>query len=246
MKNLKQTLLFFAVALLAFTSCDLGKQIQGIFNMKECTYNYNSVSKLTLSNVELSKSSNLLTLLPTLTQILTGNSSSIPMGLTVNVDVTNPNNSAAMLNSLQYILKIDDVQFATGAMDKSLNISSGGTQTMPLSFSVDLATLLSGSSGNAVQNIVKNFIGIGSQKSNVSLAIKPTFKIAGRDVVSPSYIPINFSFGGMKEVSTPSTSNSSSTKSTTNTSGRKSTAEPKSTESTTETSSKTSSKSAKK
>ena len=212
MKNLKQTVLLF-VALFAFSGCDLSKQAQGAYNMTQCKYDYNSISSLSLSDVDLSKSSNLLMLLPTLTKILTGSASSIPMGFTVNLDVTNPNKSAAMLNGLQYILKIDDVQFAAGAMDKSLNIASGGTQVMPLSFSIDLATLLSGDSKNAAQNIVKNFIGIGNEKSKVSLSIKPTFKIAGKSIASPSYIPISFSFGGMKDVSAPNPTNSSSTKS---------------------------------
>ena len=197
MLKMKQTLLLL-VALFAFSSCDLGKQAQGAYNMTQCKYNYNSVSELTLSGIDLSKSSNLLLLIPTLTNILSGNASSIPMGLTVNLDVANPNKTAAMLSGLQYILKIDDVQFAAGSMDKSLNIASGGTQVMPLSFSIDLVTLLSGNSGSAVQNIVKNFVGIGNEKSKVSLSIKPTFKIAGRSVSSPAYIPINFSFGGMK------------------------------------------------
>ena len=221
MVKMKQTVLLF-VALFAFTGCEFGKQLQGVFNMKECIYDYNSVSNLTLSDMDLSKNTNILTLIPALTKILTGGASSIPMGLTVNVDVTNPNKSAAMLNGLQYILKIDDVQFAAGAMEKSLNIASGGTQVMPLSFSVDLATLLSGSSGNAIQNIVKNFVGIGSEKSNVSLGIKPTFKIAGRDMVSPSYIPINFSFGGAKDIKSATPANSSSTKSTANSAAKKS------------------------
>ena len=173
--------------------------------MTQCKYAYSSVSNLTLSNVDLANP-NILTLLPAVTSILTGNASSIPMGFTVNLNVTNPNKSEAMLNGLEYILKIDGVQFSTGSMSKSLNIAAGGTGTMPVSLSFDIASLLKSDSKNAVQNVVKNFVGLSSEKSQVSLSIKPTLKVAGRDVAA-SYIPIEFSFGGSKSASstTPTT-----------------------------------------
>jgi hypothetical protein len=51
-------------------------------------------------------------------------------------------------------------------------------------------------SKNAVVDIAKNFIGIGTKKSNVSVQLKPTFMIGSVPVTSPVYIPVNFSFGG--------------------------------------------------
>ena len=211
MKQTVQKLLLVAV-LFAFSACDLVKQAQGAFNMTQCKYAYNSVSNLTLSNVDLANP-NVLTLLPAVTSILTGNASSIPMGFTVNLNVTNPNKSEAMLNGLEYILKIDGVQFSTGSMSKSLNIAAGGTGTMPLSLSFDIASLLKSDSKNAVQNVVKNFVGLGSEKSQVSLSIKPTLKVAGRDVAA-SYIPIEFSFGGKSSSSATSTNQTDTKKST--------------------------------
>ena len=183
--------------------------------MTQCKYAYSSLSNLTLSNVNLSNP-NVLTLLPAVTAILSGNASSIPMGFTVNLDVTNPNKSEAILNGLEYVLKIDGVQFSTGSMSKSLNIAAGGTQSMPLSLSFDIASLLKSDSKNAVQNVVKNFVGLGSDKSQVSLSIKPTIKVAGRNV-TPSSIPIEFSFGGSKSASstTPATTNQTDTKKST-------------------------------
>ena len=194
MKRLAKITLVLAL-LAAFSACDILKQT---ITATQCKYDYNSVANLRLSGVDLSKGVNLLTGVPALLAILTGNAASIPLDFTVNLDVTNPNQSAALFNNLQYVLKIDNVQFASGSTPQSLNVASGSTQVLPLNFSIDLASLMKQESKNAVQNIVKNFIGISDQKSKVSLNIKPSFTVAGRNVPSPSYIPIEFSFGGSK------------------------------------------------
>jgi LEA14-like dessication related protein len=163
--------------------------------MINCKYEYNSVSALTLSGMDLSKGVSASNI-PGLLSLLAGKGSTVPLNFTVNLDVTNPNQSEALLHGMSYILNIDNVQFATGSMNRSLNIPPGNKKVLPLNIGVDLAALLSGNSRDAVVNIVKNFIGIGSRKTNVSLQIKPTFMIGGQPVTQSSYIPVNFTFGG--------------------------------------------------
>ena len=101
-----------------------------------------------------------------------------------------------MLHGLQYIVSIDDIKFTSGTLNKSLNIPSGETQTLPLTIGIDLATLMKNNSKEAITDIAKNFIGIGSKKSNVTVQVKPTFLIGNAPITSPTYIPVNFSFGG--------------------------------------------------
>jgi hypothetical protein len=101
-----------------------------------------------------------------------------------------------MMNGMQYIVSIDDIRFVAGTVDQTLNIGAGQSQTLPLSIGVDLATLMKSNSKDAVVDIAKNFIGIGSKKSNVKIQLKPTFMIGNIPVTSPAYIPVSFSFGG--------------------------------------------------
>lgn len=131
-----------------------------------------------------------------LTSILTGNASSIPLNFTLNLDVKNPNQTAALLHGMQYVVSIDDVQFTTGSVNQSLNIAAGSSQKLPLTIGVDLASLMKNNSKDAVTNIAKNFLGMGSSKSNVTVQLKPTFMIANVPVTSPVYIPVSFDFGG--------------------------------------------------
>ncbi|MDU1905700.1 MAG: LEA type 2 family protein [Dysgonomonas sp.] len=189
-------LAFIFSTLVLFTGCgSVGEGLSSAYNVTKCEYNYKSISNLSLSGMNLSKGISPLDL-PKILGILNGSASSMPLDFTLNLDVKNPNATAAALNGLQYIISIDDVQFTTGKVNQSMNIAAGASQTLPLNIGVDLATLMKSNSKTAVTNIAKNFLGIGSEKSNVSLQIKPTFMIGNQAIASPVYIPINFAFGG--------------------------------------------------
>lgn len=188
------SILILSVVMIA---CESSKGLTGAYNMINCKYNYKSISGLTISGMNLSNGIS-ATSIPRITSILTGTATSIPMDFTLNLDVTNPNQSAALFNGMSYILNIDGVQFTTGSVNHSMNIAAGQTQTLPLTIGVDLATLMKNESKDAVTNIARNFLGIGSKKSEVSLQIKPTFMIGSTAIQSPIYIPVNFSFGGGK------------------------------------------------
>lgn len=178
-------------------ACDASKSLSGAYNMINCNYDYRSISGLTISGMNLSNGIS-LTQIPKVTSILTGSATSIPLDFTLNLDVNNPNQSAALFNGMSYILSIDGVQFTTGMVNQTMNIAAGQTQNLPLTIGVDLATLMKNESKDAVTNIAKNFLGIGSKKSEVNLQIKPTFMIGNVPVQSPVYIPVKFSFGGGK------------------------------------------------
>jgi len=192
-----RVLLFLSAIFFALSGCDTAKQVEGAYNMTQCKYDYKSISALSLAGMDLSNGIS-LTHIPQITSLLSGKSSSIPLNFTLNLDVTNPNQSAAFLQGLQYAVSIDGIEFTTGKVNQSLNIPSGGTQVLPLTIGFDVATFMKGESKNAVENIVKNFVGIGSEKSNVTIQLKPSFKIANQIITSPYNVPVSFSFGGKK------------------------------------------------
>ncbi|SHF77439.1 LEA type 2 family protein [Dysgonomonas macrotermitis] len=192
-KKILSLVLFVSIL---FSGCGTtGNSLSSAYNLTQCEYEYKNISNLTVSGMNLSNGIS-ATNLPKLISILGGTASSIPMNFTLNLDIKNPNTATAALNGLQYVISIDDIQFTTGQVNQALNIAGGSTQTLPLNIGVDLATLMTGDSKNAVQNIAKNFIGIGSQQSNVKVQLKPTFVIAGQSITSPVAIPVSFTFGG--------------------------------------------------
>lgn len=192
--RLKHLFPLFFTLLFTFQSCDVMKQVGGAYNITQCKYDFNSISSVNFAGANISKNLNVTDILR-LTSLLTGsNNSSLPLSFALNLDVSNPNPSSALLHGLEYIINIDGVQFSTGHTEQSLNIPSGGSQILPLNIGVDLVQLMSGESKDAVVNIAKNIMGIGNQRSNITLQIKPTFMIAGIPIKSPSYIPLNFSY----------------------------------------------------
>ncbi len=195
--TMKQKLLVFLLlcATILFSGCGVTNDLTSAYNVTKCEYDYKSISNLTVSGMNLSNGIS-PTYIPKLLGILGGTASSIPMNFTLNLDVKNPNSTAAIMNGLQYIISVDDIQFTTGHVDQTMNIAAGTSQTLPLNIGVDLATLMTNNSKSAVQNIAKNFIGIGDTKSNVKVQIKPTFMIGGTPITSPAYFPVSFTFGG--------------------------------------------------
>jgi len=199
MKEKSAILLSFFILCLGLSGCGTTAQndLLGAYNMTQCKYTYNSVSNISVSGVNLSSGSALSAInLAKLTTVLAGNPSSIPLNFTVNMNVQNPNESAALLNKLQYQVSIDDIHFTNGTLDQVVNIAGGATQVVPLTIGVDVASLMQNNSQSALLNIVKNIAGISGEKSTVSLSLRPTFNIAGQPITSPIAIPVSFSFGG--------------------------------------------------
>ncbi len=184
------------------TSCDVLKQVQGTYNMVNCKYDFRSLSGVSVAGINVSQGLSLLDA-PKILNLLSGNTTSIPVACTVNLDVQNPNADDAILNGLDYVLAIDGVDFTSGSVAQQLSITPGATGVLPLSMAFDVATLLKGESRDAVIGVVRNLVGmsglaaVGSdQPSKVTLNIRPSFNVNGHKVASPVMIPVSFSFGG--------------------------------------------------
>jgi LEA14-like dessication related protein len=196
MKRVKVSIMLMAMVIL--TCCDvLQSGLLSAYNLANCDYKYNSISNLKISGIDMSSGLNPLAI-PQVLSILTGNASSIPLDFTLNLDVKNPNSGAAAFQALQYIISIDDMPFTSGNFDQPFSVNAGESKRLPMNISFDIAQLMKSSSKSAVENIVKNFIGIGSESSKVTVQLKPSFRVGEQLFASPLYIPVSFSFGGGK------------------------------------------------
>lgn len=186
--------LFLVVAV--FCGCDVVNQLAGAYNMTQCKYEYNSISGLSLAGVNLQGVSSLTSLNALSAAKLLGafstSSGSLPLNFTLNLDVSNPNTQAALLNGLSYILQIDGVEMTQGSLAQQINVAAGGKAVLPIALGFDLRQALSGKSLDAIKNLAFNFAGIGSGSSNVTFQLKPSFNVAGQTVTAPSFIPVSF------------------------------------------------------
>ena len=185
----------FCAALLAFTACDVVKQAEGLYNMTQCEYEYDSVTDLSLAGVNLSGELTPLQI-ARLLGVLGGGASELPMGFDLNLGISNPNSSAAQIGAMDYILEIDGIRFTSGSVSEGTRVDAQDSGVFPIRMDFDIAGLLTGDSSAAALNAVKNFVGIGTEPSQVTLQIKPSVNIGGYTIPVPVYIPVSFSFGG--------------------------------------------------
>jgi LEA14-like dessication related protein len=182
--------------MLMMTGCGaLQSTLSNAYNLANCDYKYRSISNLVISDMNVSNGLTPL-MIPRVLSILSGNVSSIPLKFTLNLDVNNPNSGAAAFQSLLYIISIDDVQFTTGNVNQAFHVDAGETKVLPVDIGVDIAELMRSNSRSAIENMVKNFLGLSDKASKVTVQLKPSFKVGEQLYSSPLYIPVNFSFGG--------------------------------------------------
>ena len=179
-------------------SCDVVNQIGGAYNLSQCKYDYKSIDNIQIAGVNLGKANSLsIANIASLSTILAGSSlQTIPFSMTLNLDVNNPNEVAAYLNGLDYMIELNDMEFADGKLDVPLRIEPGKTAVLPLSIGVDLKNLMNRYSKEKVTPELSKLIGISPGQTKVTVKLWPKVLIGNTPIKSPTYIPVTFLFGG--------------------------------------------------
>jgi len=119
----------------------------------------------------------------------------LPLSFVVNIEAMNPNPTPASLNKLEYIAFIDDFQIAEGALSQKITIDpSGGIAVIPLTVTTNLLDAFKKESLQALFNLVLNLSDAGKIPTRITVKIKPTLTIAGKDVMYPAYIKVKTEF----------------------------------------------------
>ena len=116
--------------------------------------------------------------------------------MTLNMDVTNPNSTAAFLDALDYAIQINEMEFVEGKMDIPIRIEPGETKVVGIPVSVDLKNLMNRYSQERVTNEMSAFLGITPNETSVSVKLWPKFTVGGTLIKVPAAIPVVFNFGG--------------------------------------------------
>ena len=120
----------------------------------------------------------------------------IPFSMTLNMDVTNPNTTAAFLDALDYAIQINEMEFVEGKMDIPIRIEPGETKVIGVPISVDLKALMNRYSQERVTSEMSGFLGITPNETSVSVKLWPKFYVGETLVKLPAPIPVVFNFGG--------------------------------------------------
>jgi len=182
--------------LLITVSC---QQLKQMANFTKCEFRMNSVQNTTLAGVNVQQIQSLsdLNLLQAGKITAAYASGTMPLTLTVNVDAQNPNDAAAAMNRMDWILLIEGKEIVTGTLNERVAIApNGGTATIPVRISADLRKLMAQNSMEENINLGMGLAGAGGKPSpKLSLKIKPSIMIGSFTVPYPGYITLSTNFG---------------------------------------------------
>lgn len=195
---MKKVFSILIVALL-FTGCDVINRIGGAYQLSQSEYRYNSLSNIQIAGINLGNASSIsLSNLASVATILAGGSTrqSIPFSLTLNMDVSNPNTTAAFLDALDYSILINDMELVEGKMDIPIRIDPGQTSLVSIPISLDLKSLINRYSQERVTNEMSAFLGITPNETSVTVKLWPKLTVGNTLIKVPAAIPVVFNFGG--------------------------------------------------
>ena len=187
------------IAAVMLTGCSIMNQIGGAIQLSQSEYKYHSLNNIQLAGINLGDASSIsVSNLASIATVLAGGSAaqSIPFNMTLNLDVTNPNSTAAFLDALDYAIQINEMEFVEGKMDIPIRIEPGETKVVGIPVSVDLKNLMNRYSQERVTNEMSAFLGITPNETSVSVKLWPKFTVGGTLIKVPAAIPVVFNFGG--------------------------------------------------
>lgn len=165
--------------------------------LKKCEFRLHSIQQPALCGIDVSQKRtwtdfNFMEGQVILAQLL---NKSLPLEITVNVEVRNPGTNLAAVNSIQWISFLDDLQLAEGAVEERVEVPpSGGVNTIPIRVRIDLIDYLEGENPRAMLNFALTMFNAGDRSSQISMKIKPTVLIGSRSIQYPDYFTITKEF----------------------------------------------------
>jgi len=195
MKN-RNILFLLIIILIAGNSC---KTLMSYTNIVKCDFRMHSLKNPTLAGIDVQRIKNFsdLSMMQAgklTTAYLGGN---VPLAFQLNLEAKNPNASEAKMAQFDWILKIDDIQIATGTNQNEYIIPANeGTQMIPLNISVNLLDILNKETKNTLFNFGLNLADASEKPTRVSVQLKPTVYVSGIPITYPGYINLGTEFGG--------------------------------------------------
>lgn len=192
MSKLKKTLIVLFVTM-GLASCSVLSQMAQVANFVNCKFDFNSVDKIQMLGVNLSKgmsktdlnAAQLLSLANALMK------RELPVTFNVNVNVNNPNSIAAAMTKMDYILTLNGKQVVSTTMNNAINVPAKSSSIVSIPITTDLFQLFSGESADAIVNLAFKLAGASSNPVNVGLKVKPYIKIGDQQLAYPDFITMN-------------------------------------------------------
>ena len=203
-QNKHSRIKFFALLaiFLVFSSCNfINKSVSTLNNLQHLQFKLGSADNFIVNSVNISNIRTVSDLSINdglrLTQAVANKS--LPVSFTLNILVNNPNsnsnnnstNYTAIINSIDWILFIDEKETVRGRVSTPIKVPAG-TQTtvIPVSIGLDLVKFFGEKNYLDIMNLVLAIGGANGSSSRLKLQMKPTVSIAGIPISYPNFINV--------------------------------------------------------
>lgn len=192
MSRLKKTLIILFVTM-GLASCDLLTQVAQMANFANCSFDFNSLNQIQMLGIDLSKgmTKDNLNITQGLALVNAISNRTLPVTFNVNLDVKNPNSTAASMAKMDYIISLNGKEVVSTTLNKSVNVPANSTNMVTIPISTDLFQLFSGESADAIVNLAFKLAGASSNPVNIGIKVKPYITIGTQQLAYPDYITIN-------------------------------------------------------
>lgn len=194
---MKKVLVLAVLALpLLFSRCGVNKQISQAKALGDCRYAIASADSVYLAGVDVRQFRKIEDINPAkyprlAAGLLTRN---VPLDARINLDITNPTNKLAGINQLEYRILLAGQELFTGFLNQRIEVQPGGGKTrVPVQLNANAYQLFTDpKTRDAFTQLVQNFSGAAdTQPSKLTIRIKPTLDLGGKQVNYPGYITVN-------------------------------------------------------
>ena len=196
-KNISRLSIFIPMILLAAISENSCSFLKEISTLGKCEFRVTTLEDPEIAGVDVSQVRSFTDLNFAEMGIISASmlKGDLPLSFTLNVEVRNPNPAMAALNGLEYLAFIDDVEVASGQLDRRIEIpANGGITTVPLRLNTDLIDIMKKDSRQALVNFGLNLADAGNRPTRVSIKVKPTILVAAMEIDYPGYFTVKHDF----------------------------------------------------
>ena len=187
MKTIK-TILATAIVVVA-AGCS---SVTGLKNFTECKFKFHSVSDVKLGAIDLSDKKSYKNLkLTDIAQLMAGYAKKeLMLNMNINMKVKNPNDQAAQLDGMDYILWIDDQEMLEGTMKEKVKIEANTEDKVALPITLNMYDAIKDKKLEPMAEFAFGLATDNADASRVKVSIKPFFTFGKDTVKFPSYITI--------------------------------------------------------
>lgn len=178
--------------LLSGSSCEVSKQTKTAINLANCEFRIVSAENIMIAGIPIESYTSVKDLGVADFAMFMGalTEPKLPLSLRLNIEVKNPNSAPAGINSLEYIIFIDDIQMLEDSYMNPVTVPPSSTAVITVPLSMDLKQSLKGKSMDAILNFGFNLAGVGHTPTRFKVKLKPSILVGKTSLPYPGYITV--------------------------------------------------------